>query len=332
MESALQIKTRVARWERFFLEITNRCNFDCTFCPMGDSSRPKRDMSAQQARNIIDQLQALGFGGLIYFHVLGEPLLHPAALELVDYAADAGMRPVLFSNGGAFMDDMIARVFASKAHAVTISMQTINRQCYEAFRRTPFDWDTYLARIQRAVAMADNAEVNQGGCRLSVQMGIRKPDQENPGDEYFAEYNSIEQIKESISAIFSQAKRADLKGIFSELERAGPAGLPPTRISERLTLSVKPIGNWRRLWRETPIVFGRCPFIAREMAVLSNGMVTFCHIDYDGRTAVGDIGERSLADIFGASDLRRMLQDYEAGRSAPETCRYCRGLKEDTSS
>ena len=332
MESASAIKTRVARWERFFLEITNRCNFDCTFCPMCDSTRPKRDMNPEQARSIIDQLQALGFGGLIYFHVLGEPLLHPAALELADYAADAGMRPILFSNGGAFTDEMIARVFASKAHAVTISMQTINRQCYEAFRKTPFDWDTYLARIQRAVAMADDVEINQGQCRLSVQMGVRKPDPDNPGDEYFAEYDSIEQVKESISAIFSQAKGTDLEGVFSELKRADPAGLSPTRISERLTLSVKPIGNWRRLWRETPIAFGKCPFIGREMAVLSNGMVTFCHLDYDGRTAIGDIEERSLADILGASDLSRMLRDYEAARSAPETCRYCRGLKEDTTS
>ena len=92
-------------WHRFFLELTNRCNFDCLFCPSGISERPRRDIDRTLALDVIDQLGELGFGGRIYFHVLGEPLLHPCVFEIVDHAAEAGMAPVLFTNGGALTDD-----------------------------------------------------------------------------------------------------------------------------------------------------------------------------------------------------------------------------------
>ena len=89
----------VENWQRVFVEITNRCNFDCLFCPSGISERPRRDMPPELAHSLIDQLHALGFGGKIYFHVLGEPLLHASVFEIVDSAAEAGMRPVLFTIG-----------------------------------------------------------------------------------------------------------------------------------------------------------------------------------------------------------------------------------------
>jgi MoaA/NifB/PqqE/SkfB family radical SAM enzyme len=102
-------------WRMFFLEITNRCNFECVFCPSGISHRAKQNMPGELALSVIDQLGALGFRGPIYFHVLGEPLLHPSVFPIVDHAAQAGMKPILFTNGGPLSSDVVEGILASRA-------------------------------------------------------------------------------------------------------------------------------------------------------------------------------------------------------------------------
>jgi sulfatase maturation enzyme AslB (radical SAM superfamily) len=310
--------------QRVFIEITNRCNFDCIFCPLGISERARQDMDLRLAFSLIDQLQELGFNRMIYFHVLGEPLLHPSVFDVVDHVAEAGMRPILFTNGGALTDKIVQRVLASKAGELLISMQTINRQSYEMLRKTPFDWGTYLSRIQAALAAANEAE---DGCVFRVSMGIKKTDTSHPEELYFAEYESLERIKESIAAIFSQVEGIDLTEAFSALDARGSENMPIIHISDCLSLSVKPMGNWRRIWRDEPVSSGHCPIFGKELAVLSSGDVTFCHIDYDGRAAIGNVAEKPLMDIINTPQVEQMAADFISGISVPRGCEYCRGVK-----
>jgi len=311
-------------WQRFFIEITNRCNFDCVFCTSGISKRAKHDMHWSIAFNLIDQLQELGFNKTIYFHVLGEPLLHPSVFAIVDHAAEAGMRPVIFTNGGALTSKVVQDILASKTKELVISMQTINRQSYQRLRKTPFDWSTYLNRIQTALATANDAENN---CTFRVSIGIKKVNTQHPEDLYFLEYESLEQIKESIANIFSKVKGVGLTGVFSKLDVHGPLGMPTIQITDFLSLSVKPMGNWRRLWRDGCVTSGHCLFFGKELAVLSNGAVTFCHIDYDGRTTIGNIRERPLMDIINMPETKRMVNDFIAGRSVAKGCEYCNAVR-----
>lgn len=314
----------IDNFQRVFLEITNMCNFDCIFCPSGISERVRQDMDPRLAFSLIDQLQELGFNRMIYFHVLGEPLLHLSVFDVVDHAAEAGMRPILFTNGGALTERIAQRVLASKVSELVISMQTINRQSYEMLRKTPFDWDTYLSRIQAALAAANEAE---DGCVFRVSMGTKKTDTSHPEELYFAEYESLEQIKESIAAIFSQVEGIDLKEAFSALDARGPENMPIIHINDSLSLSVKPMGNWRRAWQDEPVSSGRCLIFGKELAVLSSGDVTFCHIDYDGRTAIGNLTEKPLMDIINTPQVEQMAADFTSGRSVPKGCEHCRGVK-----
>ena len=146
----------VNSWQRVFIEITNRCNFDCNFCPSGISVRPKRDMPYNTVLRLIDELQSMGFQKTIYFHVLGEPLLHPQVFDIVNHAAGAGLNPVIFTNGGALTPEIVSGTLSSRTAEVVISMQTINQQAYESLRTTPIGWDDYLKRIQTTLAIADD--------------------------------------------------------------------------------------------------------------------------------------------------------------------------------
>ena len=61
------------RFQKIYIEIINRCNLSCSFCPTSD--RPARMMSVDEFAKIAAQVTP--FTDYICLHVKGEPLMHP---------------------------------------------------------------------------------------------------------------------------------------------------------------------------------------------------------------------------------------------------------------
>ncbi len=66
------------QYNKVYLEITNRCNLHCSFCP--GTRRPPRTMSPTEFRLLAEKLRPAT--RYLYLHLMGEPLLHP---ELPEY-------------------------------------------------------------------------------------------------------------------------------------------------------------------------------------------------------------------------------------------------------
>ena len=82
-------------YSRVYVEITNICNRNCSFCP-GTKREPNR-MHTEQFGHILQKLQ--GVTRYLYFHVMGEPLTHPQLQELIAMAKSAGYHPAITTNG-----------------------------------------------------------------------------------------------------------------------------------------------------------------------------------------------------------------------------------------
>ena len=78
-----------------FLEITNRCNLSCVFCP--GCSRPAHRLTEEEFRFLADRLRP--WADYLYFHLMGEPLSHPLLPAFIRYAGERGFRPMLTTNG-----------------------------------------------------------------------------------------------------------------------------------------------------------------------------------------------------------------------------------------
>lgn len=82
-------------FKKVYIEITNNCNLDCTFCIK--NKRNKKFISLDEFDVLLDKLQ--GYTKYLYFHVMGEPMLHPKINELIDVASEKGYFINITTNG-----------------------------------------------------------------------------------------------------------------------------------------------------------------------------------------------------------------------------------------
>ncbi len=60
------------KFKKVYIEITNVCNLSCNFCPK--TKRKYKFMNKEEFTYILEQVKP--FTDHIYFHLMGEPLLH----------------------------------------------------------------------------------------------------------------------------------------------------------------------------------------------------------------------------------------------------------------
>jgi len=70
-------------YKKIYLEITNNCNLNCDFCIK--NKRNKKYMEFDEFKLILEKIKE--HANYLYFHILGEPLMHPNINEFIDYAS-----------------------------------------------------------------------------------------------------------------------------------------------------------------------------------------------------------------------------------------------------
>ena len=83
------------RFKKVYIEITNKCNLDCSFCTR--TKKKKRDLSIEEFKLIIDKIK--DYTDYVYLHVQGEPLLHKDLEEFLKICEDNNIKVNITTNG-----------------------------------------------------------------------------------------------------------------------------------------------------------------------------------------------------------------------------------------
>src|SRR5258706_3290574 len=116
------------------IEPTTSCNLRCPECPSGLRSftRPTGMLSKELFESAIGQL-ASSLSYLI-FYFQGEPYLHPAFLDMVEYASSKRIYTATSTNAHYLSDEAACRTVASGLDRLIISIDGTTQEAYASYR------------------------------------------------------------------------------------------------------------------------------------------------------------------------------------------------------
>lgn len=301
-----------------FLEVTNYCNFSCCFCPQGISKRPPEHMDAEHARDLIIQLHEMGYQNDLYFHILGEPLLHPDIFGILELASKLMKRAMLFTNGSLLSRKNIESIFNAHPYELMVSMQLVDERSYR-LRGSSISWERYVSGIRDAVQFK---LTHNTPTLLRVSVGTRKEDAIYPQDDYFPRI-SPSNLRGGILQLFSGIPSLDSRHVQRILDSTEIPFEGRLEMAPGISLTIKPVGNWRRIYRRERVLKGYCPHVGKEFGVLSNGNVVLCHLDYDGKTTFDNSMDGKLRRMLQNGKIQQEIDQFQAKGIVPNGCQYC---------
>lgn len=117
-------------YSKVYVEITNICNKNCSFCH--GHSRELRRMSREEFAHILDRLQ--GQTKYIYYHLMGEPLTHPQLPEFLKMAGARGYKSIITTNG-TLLPSRGDALLEAGVHKVNLSLHSFEAGSDEAHAR-----------------------------------------------------------------------------------------------------------------------------------------------------------------------------------------------------
>ncbi|MBP5678561.1 MAG: SPASM domain-containing protein [Bacilli bacterium] len=83
------------QYKKIYIEITNICNLNCSFC--SKTSKKKKNMTLEEFQVILEKIK--DYTNYIYLHIKGEPLLHPQVIDFMKEAEKYHIKVNLTTNG-----------------------------------------------------------------------------------------------------------------------------------------------------------------------------------------------------------------------------------------
>lgn len=265
--------------DRCYIEITNTCNLDCHFCPK--HQRKRRQLSAEEFDLLTDKVR--GKVCFLYFHLMGEPLLHPLLPQFITMAREKGFKTVLTSNGTLLHRAM--NLLDTLPHKVQLSLHS-----HESNARG--ELSSYMEEVMNFATQA----AAKGTCvvlRLWNQGGMDKENEQVM--DYIAEY-------------------------VPRPWKERPDGF---RLCDNLYLEFDrkfewPSANTSSAKRE---VF--CKALLKQIGVLSDGSLVPCCLDHNGDVALGNLFHQSLEEILSSPRAQAMIEGFQHHTATEALCQNC---------
>ena len=141
-----QIRERKQRRPVVVWNCTKQCNLYCDHCYAAAETEPAPgEMTTAEGKQFLDELAA--FGAPVVLFSGGEPLAREDLVELVAHASDAGLRPVLSTNGTLLTEERAAALREAGLKYVGVSVDGMPER-NDAFRGQDGAFDRALAGIE----------------------------------------------------------------------------------------------------------------------------------------------------------------------------------------
>ena len=269
------------RFNKIYLEISNLCNLSCAFCP--GTKRKKHAMTVEEFSQLLPKLRP--YADYLYFHLMGEPLLHLHLGEFLRLAGEAGFRVILTTNGTLLSKQQKLLLDSPALHKVNISLHAFEANDlsvpFEEYLRGCFSF----GKAAEGNVLTVYRLWNQGGADAKNQ-----------------------EILSTMEEFFPQPWTAERRG---------------TRLGNRVYLEYGDKFDWPDLSAEEGSDRVFCYGLRDQIGVLCDGTVVPCCLDHEGDLALGNLFEQELDTILASPRAQAIYNGFQHRTAAEELCRKC---------
>ncbi len=336
--------------KRVYVEVTNRCNLNCSTCMRNVWDTAYGYMSSETFERILSSLESASERPELFLGGYGEPLSHPKILNLIEQAKSRGFRVSMITNGVLLTEAVASRLIDLKLDMLWVSLDGASAECYADVRMGDL-----LPVVLSNLVHLRSLKYQQFG--LSIWSGYPKL-----GIAFVAMKRNIHDLGEvirmgarlgasefSVSNVLAHDEALLAENLYTRsLDMIAGQEIRPTIHVPQMDVepsTLKALGEVMRDLNQLELTgsflnrnVDQCPFLERgSLAVRWDGKVSPClpllytHEHYLGdrmRTSreyfVGDVCEKDLLKIWNDSEyrtLRKRLQDFDFSPCA--VCNSC---------
>jgi MoaA/NifB/PqqE/SkfB family radical SAM enzyme len=289
-------------------------------------------MDEDLAKSVLDQIAELNLAEKVTFHVMGEPLLHPRLFEILDHARLVQLPVGLTTNGALLTPSIIEKIAERDLYQVDISLQSPDAKSFGATRGARIDFESYRMGLLDMLAACfarpspPILKIRMMTTRFAGKM------REKLGIPNFMGTNADlrKTILEWSQLIYERLdlNRDGLEQIKRNIPKIKIHAWNVIEISPKVFIETYVLTDWGNAFTDGDVIdadHGYCFGMRDHFAVLYNGDVVLCCVDYDGNTVVGNIKDSSLLEIFKSPELKEIMEGFQTNRLIHPYCKRCLG-------
>jgi len=280
---------------RIYIEISNVCNVQCSFCPT--VGRDNEIMSDEDFEKILKQAAPLA--EQVCLHLMGEPLAHPRFKHLLAICENYNVLVQLTTNGLLIKRYHDLLIDSPIIRQVNFSLQSFTDNFPEK------SIDDYLYKILEFIRLGHEKRpelyTNLRLWNLAAQTNT----------------DGVSDKNENIYRYIEQYFNIDIK------RKVDVGGFKSKRLWNRLYLHFDTRFEWPSM--DLPIHGdkGRCNGLVGHVGIQADGTVVPCCLDKEAVLNLGNCLERPLVDILNDERATKMRDGFNSGKLVESLCQRC---------
>ncbi len=273
--------------ERITIELTNKCNYNCTFCPRKLMEKQMGFLEFGLAEKLISEISRLGPVSIVPFF-RGEPLLHPRWLDILTMLKDAHTGQIQLATNGSLLDKTTAeKLLDIGVDFISFSLDTTDPEIYEQTRCSA-DFQKVLDNIFTFIELKEK----RGNAFPEIQVSTIETDIYKPCIDKFIR--------------FWQPK-VDKVRVYIEHSQDGHPGSisqPLPDFEERLP----------------------CKKVFTDMVIYWDGEVALCNHDWNRQKPhlIANINDASISEVWHSAKYEEIRDCHRSGQFDKEPlCEHC---------
>ncbi|MCU6794018.1 SPASM domain-containing protein [Paenibacillus sp. WQ 127069] len=282
------------KFKKTYIEITSVCNLACTFCPQ--TKRQSNFIKIDAFTKILDEIKP--HTDYIYFHVKGEPLLHPRIDELLDLSHERGFKVNITTNGTLITKNKHKILPKPALRQMNFSLHSFDG--HEGSTNKEAYIMNILDFVKEAVATTP----------LLVSLRLWNLDTDNTTN---LERSRNREILEMIEKAFELDFKIEEKFVRG-------SGL---KIAKQIYLNQDHEFQWPDLKEDEDEGKGFCHALRNQAAILVDGTVVPCCLDGEGVINLGNINQTPFSEIVEGERANNLYNGFSRREVVEELCRKC---------